>query len=126
MIARHSTHPEICGCCLAPARGRGFSAACFVKGHLYFAPAMWFCGDPACGAAMIEVYAMPADIFEQHLDAAIEQGRKTAGAHAVQQIGKTDLAQMTASEYHGFARAMIEATIADLRCRVTGNVPTEQ
>lgn len=120
-INRFSLHPEICGCCLAPARGAGYAPAGFSKGRLHFKQFMWFCADPVCLAAMKDVYDMPADIFDKHLDDAIDEARRTAGRYAIEQIGKTDLAQMTFEEYHEFARVLVNATIADLRHRVAGH-----
>jgi len=114
ITSRFSTkQPTLCAVCRRHAVWLGYHTG-------WRSPVIWLCDDNGCHAAAKMVYAMPPKILDAYeIGAALEAG-ETAGAY-LEEIGKTDLAALTAQEWSEFLRRIIRGYERALRRMILQN-----
>jgi hypothetical protein len=108
-IFRFATkQPTVCAVCRRHAVGLGYVPHYRNPGSRFSqprGPTIWLCDDVGCHAAAKKVYHMPDQLLDAYeIGAALEAGAES-GAF-LEQIGKTDLALLTASEWRELLRRM--------------------
>jgi hypothetical protein len=85
-------------------------------------PVIWLCDDNGCHAAAKKVYAMPKEMLDAYeVSAALEAGAE-AGAY-LEEISKTDIATLDASEWRLFLRRLFVGYELALRRKILNNEP---
>jgi len=69
-------------------------------------PILWLCDDPDCIAKAKATYDMKQDEFTRIESLAAGKGGEEAGAF-LDQIGKTDMAKLTKTEWFEFCRRLV-------------------
>jgi len=69
-------------------------------------PILWLCDDPECIDIAKATYEMKQDEFTRIESLAAGRGGEAAGAF-LEQIGKTDMAQLTRAEWFEFCRRLV-------------------
>ncbi|WLT09616.1 hypothetical protein RAM19_05660 [Bartonella apihabitans] len=100
MIDRFET--AICGVCGRSAVGFGY---CSNPGH-HGSKILWVCDDPECLKIARDTYEMKQDDFSRLESLASGKGLDAGGAF-LDEIKKTDLADLTKDEWFEFGRRII-------------------
>ena len=83
-------------------------------------PVIWLCDDSGCHAAAKEVFAMPQGHLDAYeIGAALEAGA-VAGEY-LEEIGTTDLAELTAEQWREFLRRIVVGFEHALRRKILEN-----
>lgn len=107
-LARYATiEPSCCCVCRRWASGIGYAP------RQKF-PIAWVCERPECLQAIKGIYAMRASDLEHLERLALDEGGDAAGAY-LDEIGKTDLAELSANEWREFRERFFRATTDALR-----------
>ena len=109
--------PTICCVCGRPSAGFGYRPP-YEQGK----PVAHTCDDLECLDIAKDTYAMRQEDFDR-LDqlAAIEGGN--AGGEFLEQLGKTDLADLAEEEWHGFLAAVIGGYRLALKGKLNDEAP---
>jgi hypothetical protein len=100
VVARFATkEPTVCAVCRRRAMWLGFAP-------YNRSPIAWLCDDGRCHAVARKVYAMPDQILDAlEQDAAFEAGAEAAGY--LEEVGTTDLAKLSETEWREFLRRLV-------------------
>lgn len=99
----------VCFICGDPSAGLGWCPT-----NAFKARPRWLCDDPRCIHSASKAYGMPTIEQRKHAAEALEVGGQAAGAY-LEEIGKTDLAEMTPDEWHTFLERFVAARAEHLR-----------
>jgi hypothetical protein len=115
-ISRFATkQPTVCAVCRRRAMWLGYAPN-------HRGPYIWLCDDNGCHAAAKRVYAMPNPILDAYeIGAALEAGAD-AGAY-LEELGKTDLAQLTGDEWREFLHRLYVGFEQVMRRKILGGEP---
>jgi hypothetical protein len=113
IITRFET--SLCSVCRRYATGAGYTPN-------HRKPILWVCDDPICLEIAIRTYSMSQDKFTQFERIAAEEGAMVAGPY-LEQIGKTDIRELTRDEYFEFARRIIAGYRNHLQALCNEEVP---
>jgi hypothetical protein len=86
-------------------------------------PPIWLCDDNGCHAAAKKVYAMPDIILDDYEIGSVLEAGRNAGAY-LEEIGKTDLAQLDAGEWREFLRLIVTGYEQALRRKILNHEPS--
>jgi hypothetical protein len=101
--------PAVCAVCRRRAVALGYAPKRL--------PLIWLCDDEGCHAAAKRIYNMPDLILDAYeIGAMLEAGSK-AGSY-LDQLGKTDLAQLDAGEWREFLRLIVTGYERALRRKI--------
>lgn len=113
MTARYLT--RVCACCARPAIGVGVVAR-------YKNNPLWCCDRPECLALAKETLGMDARTFNRLDTLATVTGGQEAGAY-LDEIDKTDLAQLTEGEWGEFCQRLVAGYRAALEGSLKDTAP---
>jgi len=105
----------LCGVCRRRAVGIGYAPDAEK-------PVLWLCDDPECIATAQKSYAMKQENFTRLESLAAGKGGAAGGAY-LDQIGKTDLASLTAEEWHEFCRRVVAGYRVALATDLKDEIP---
>jgi hypothetical protein len=105
-----SDKPELCAVCRRQAIHLGYRP-------WQDLPMIWTCGDTICNRLLSRVYAMS----EEQISAYEQRAMQAAGGRAGQwldELGKTDLADLTVGEWDEFVWRLVSGYEAELRRQI--------
>jgi hypothetical protein len=113
-IARFATtEPTVCAVCRRRAMAIGYAPK-------QRAEVIWLCDDHGCHAAAKGLYKMPTETLDAFEIGAVLEAGTQAGSY-LEEIGKTDLAALDASEWRNFLRRIIVGYERALRRKILDN-----
>src|SRR5262249_53450284 len=81
---------------------------------------IWLCDDTGCHRAARQVYAMPSPVLDGYEIGAVLEAGDLAGAY-LDEIGKSDLAVLTAGEWREFLSRLLVGYERALRRKILNN-----
>lgn len=93
----------VCAVCARPGTGHGWAPPPSWGSQ---PPIAWLCDDPACIPIAKDTYSMRQEKFARVDSLAAGQGGEAAGAY-LDEIGKSDMAELAEEEWFEFCRRMI-------------------
>ena len=109
-----SKDPAVCAVCRRHAVALGYAPKRL--------PMIWLCDDGGCHAAARKVYAMPDTMLDAYEIGSVLEAGRDAGAY-LEEIGKTDLAQLDAGEWREFLRLIVTGYEQALRRKIVKGEP---
>jgi hypothetical protein len=101
--------PAVCAVCRRRAVALGYAPKRL--------PMIWLCDEDGCHAAARKVYAMPDRVLDAYEIGAVLEAGRYAGAY-LDQLGKTDLAQLDAGEWREFLYLIVTGYEQALRRKI--------
>jgi hypothetical protein len=116
IVARFATkQPTMCAVCHRRAMWLGFAP-------YNRSPIVWLCDDNGCHRAARNAYSMPDQLLDAlELGAAFEAG--ALAAEYLEQVGTTDLAQLSEVQWCEFLRRLVVGFEQVLRRKILDNEP---
>lgn len=105
----------VCAVCARPGTGHGYAPS---DRH----PIAWLCDDPACVQIAKDTYSMRQEKFARVDSLAAGQGGEAMGAY-LDEIGKSDLAELTEEQWFEACRRMIAGYRVALTTTLSGESP---